>query len=440
MQGWFRNSLMQRAAVESWGAAILTFFQCQFVDNKHRGGTRTGGAVHSRGAAVLTISFCWFIGNTAPAGHGGALYVTGAKMLAISSSSFEQNGYPQDLKVLRDGTGSISGGALCVIETVTVSISLCTFDSNRAVKGGALFAQLISDLQISESTFQKNSAEETGGAVHAHFTGPPTDKVDISACNFSQNRQLVSAARLNGAPPGGGSLFFTSRDSGCPEGYSCKQTVLSNTCDTSHGVWCRIKQKGNPVLSLRYWKCPIGCRKSLGMPELLPAPPAEFPPANSSVCVRGSELCEVKTGMRITISTSTFAIGSAYNGAAIVVVLPSKTRAHAHVRTRTRMRARTHARTRTHTHTHTHTHTRTYAYHRRHRHRLRRHRPRRHRVLPPHHRRLFHHIFAHTAMDIAATAADLAATPPPPISPPPPSPPTHLRFLRRRLRCNTCAQ
>ena len=82
-------------------------------------------------------------------------------------------------------------GAICVKQTAAIKIASCSFRSNSGQKGGALYAQLVANLQLLASSFTANTAHRSGGAVHAELLAP-TDLVNISLCTFMQNAQQLA--------------------------------------------------------------------------------------------------------------------------------------------------------------------------------------------------------------------------------------------------------
>ena len=156
--------LMQRSAVASWGAAVLTFFHCQFNENQAQYPRESGGAVYAAGVAMLTLSFCSFSGNSAE--QGGAVHVTRATAVTLSSCRFNYNFLIIKSIVYTTGEESYhdnQGGALYIEQTALLRISLCSFVENSGVSGGALSLWWLAKLQIMGTFFVRNNALDRGG-------------------------------------------------------------------------------------------------------------------------------------------------------------------------------------------------------------------------------------------------------------------------------------
>jgi predicted outer membrane repeat protein len=145
-------------AIQTNGALRLT--NCKFLDNE----SNVGGAVHtlfpdsprSAGGGSIVIDGCDFIGNLANTQGGAIAYVNPSFSLTIMN---------------------------------------CRFFRNQSRFGGAIFSTTGSP-QISGSIFAENRAAVQGGAIVC-ITGAA-----ISNCTFA----------LNGAPAGGGAIFYGSPD------------------------------------------------------------------------------------------------------------------------------------------------------------------------------------------------------------------------------------
>jgi predicted outer membrane repeat protein len=100
--------------------------------------------------------------------------------------------------VLANGHANDGGAIACFNDTSVLTLSLCTFNSNAALNGGAILT--LGDLMASNCVFNDNAAT-SGGALYA-------DTLTLSDCTFNSN------AATNG--PGGALLLYgTLTASGC---------------------------------------------------------------------------------------------------------------------------------------------------------------------------------------------------------------------------------
>ena len=112
-----------------------TIIGCDFTDNM----AYFGGAIQQRGG-TMTVTECSFTGNWT-AGKATETHPTGN-----------------------------AGGAIELHEGAEASIDQCTFQSNSALCGGAVYTDTfntkVSTADIYNSEFHKNSADEAGGAIY----------------------------------------------------------------------------------------------------------------------------------------------------------------------------------------------------------------------------------------------------------------------------------
>ncbi len=97
--------------------------------------------------------------------HARALYVHSGNEVRITNSLFKRN-------TVRHGAVHRCGGAIKVDSTLIV-VSKCTFLRNNASYGGAICVypqsnMSRSNMSISNSVFDQNSATEDGGGIYAH--------------------------------------------------------------------------------------------------------------------------------------------------------------------------------------------------------------------------------------------------------------------------------
>ena len=159
-----------------------------------QGATRSGGAVHAD--KDLTIKNSVFSNNFA-ASEGGA--ASCGRVCDVSSSTFKRNiayakGGAIYAKSISKVTNSIfdgnsatkfsgDGGAIYISANSNPQIISCEFISNEAYnKGGAIFIDTdTTNLKVSDSKFNKNTANVAGGAIASKGS------VSISGSEFQSN-------------------------------------------------------------------------------------------------------------------------------------------------------------------------------------------------------------------------------------------------------------
>jgi predicted outer membrane repeat protein len=233
-------------AIYTRDGAILEIYTSEFKNNNatgsggamyHDGGTRydmyhdTTYVIHdstfqsnsadSFGGAImitgdLKIYDSTFESNTAPEEHGGAIRVQEGDNVEIYASQFIGN------------SAAMLGGAISIYFDMDVKIYNTEFISNQAREGGALSAftegEAI-DVEIHESTFQSNTANEQTCAGGTNY-GQACNTDSQCPGSYCQNWQYSDSQGTGGAIYGGGSASFEVHDS----------TFESNTADRSGGA------------------------------------------------------------------------------------------------------------------------------------------------------------------------------------------------------------
>ncbi|HSA34645.1 MAG TPA: hypothetical protein P5077_13050, partial [bacterium] len=163
----------------------MTVRNCIFTNNsapvQGDDNTARGGAVSIVGGGSNLFENCLFSKNTVTAGNydaafGGAIYATGGGTTTVRNTVFAEN-------TVTGGTGTEGGGgALNGFDSGTVlQVVNSLFYGNTVTaptaNGGAIRANDASAIQITNSTFSKNSAQDNGGAV-ANMGGTNTTIVN----------------------------------------------------------------------------------------------------------------------------------------------------------------------------------------------------------------------------------------------------------------------
>ena len=162
-----------------WACKFLHVSRCSFVDNSCDGGTHlqhTGGAITAAHMESFKAVNCTFSNNRARYGGAIRLYAGGAA--AIARTAFVNNSC--------DGFG----GAISAVYMESFDAVNCTFSNNRAHYGGAFDLYAGGAAAITRTAFVNNSADASGGAINAIIM----ESFDADSCTFSNNRAYYGGA------------------------------------------------------------------------------------------------------------------------------------------------------------------------------------------------------------------------------------------------------
>ena len=163
-------------------AVAPTVRNCVFANNA--AGATGGGAVYNYGeTADAVYTNCTFRNNTA-SGQGGAIYNYSA------DPTFTDCEFVQNRSSASSGGGMASEGQYSSTEVIT--LAGCTFTSNRAVNGGAIYSPDLNTLTITNSLFMANRSDEYGGVLHAY-----RNTLAIRGSRFADNRANSAGALYN---------------------------------------------------------------------------------------------------------------------------------------------------------------------------------------------------------------------------------------------------
>jgi predicted outer membrane repeat protein len=183
-----RHSVVDFTNVDFDEAALVRITHCKF--HNHTGVAAALDLTYNVRALVADSQFslCIDIGNS----EGSALIARGEAIVAMERCTFSHN------------SNLIAGGAIAQMARY-MSIRNCTFDSNQATFGGAIFVgsmfggsfpQFISRRQIFivDSTFVHNSAVQVGGDIMSHeFTQILTSEVTMQSVTFHNSSAKAGA-------------------------------------------------------------------------------------------------------------------------------------------------------------------------------------------------------------------------------------------------------
>lgn len=201
----------QGSAVSLASSSSGIFTSVQFVNNSGH----QGGAIYSADPQAVQIQFCTFESNLARQDEGGAIHVEATdtslvRSLEVSSCDFHSNsafGGGGGISVHSWNNGHISindssvvfnsgnarggngaGGGLLVHSSanVTLNISNSRFESNTGQEGGGLsFEQSTGEIHLQTTNFTANQAQRGGGGLLVNLATNLT--LDVSDSLFHQN-------------------------------------------------------------------------------------------------------------------------------------------------------------------------------------------------------------------------------------------------------------
>ena len=160
--------------------------------------TNNGGAICIGGKAKYTIENCNFTNNWAD-DNGGAIYNGADLALDIINCVFKGNAVDDvnggavysvgDVNVKNstfiNNCADDNGGAICCARVgTTLKIINCAFEKNTAddLNGGAVYS--VGDVLVKNSTFINNCADDSGGAIYNIYSG---STLKIINCIFEKN-------------------------------------------------------------------------------------------------------------------------------------------------------------------------------------------------------------------------------------------------------------
>lgn len=191
-------------------APTITIKNCVFNKNKS---TKSAAALFLGVKAKYSISNCNFTSNSKPK-YGGAVFFEGASA-SFSNCNFKSN------------VASQNGGAISANSGGKMSLTKCTFTSNKAYFGGAILNKA-KGITVNSCKFTKNTAGRSGGAI-AIQGGANVMKVST----FLSNKAVFGAGIFQGS----GSSTIT------------KNTFTSNVASKAGGAGFiaggKFKQSGN---------------------------------------------------------------------------------------------------------------------------------------------------------------------------------------------------
>jgi len=180
-------------------------------------------------AQSLTINSKIKVTVVGLAGEAGNLTISGGGVTRVFSVDAKASLTLKDLTV-SSGEGGVDGGA--IDNSGKLTVTNCTFSSNNAFWGGAIFNESTGKLSVTGSTFMNNSATSVGSAGGGAIVN--LGKLTVTGSTFSQNSTSSGVATADGGAIYNG-LFCGSGTKTCPMKVS-NSTFSSNSATTYGGA------------------------------------------------------------------------------------------------------------------------------------------------------------------------------------------------------------
>lgn len=159
----------------------VTMLRCKHDVNV---ATEEGGAAFVESADSLSVTDCTYLKNSARGGQGG-----GWSLNAVGEANFTRCTFSGNSALTLSNTGGF-GGACNLESSRLVRITNSTFDRNEADdRGGAVYANKMMTMVYSGNSFKSNSATNAGGAVIMESS---------ANCVFSDDTWESNKARTGG--------------------------------------------------------------------------------------------------------------------------------------------------------------------------------------------------------------------------------------------------
>ena len=177
----FQNNLAQYGgAISSFEEGVqISIERCSLINNVAMGSVfSSGGAIYAGDEIELVVGDSHFEDNQA-LDYGGAIALFNDAVSTFINTSFKKN-------TITDNHG---GAVSYSLSRGTHSFTECTFeDNNSGGFGGAIHANLDKPYQLSfhSSVFKKNNSTSSGGAIYLNLEFSE-DATKITDCDFSEN-------------------------------------------------------------------------------------------------------------------------------------------------------------------------------------------------------------------------------------------------------------
>ncbi|MFA6884096.1 MAG: hypothetical protein WCQ55_03195 [Paludibacteraceae bacterium] len=202
---FYHNESKKGGAISMSRCKSLQLENAWFLSNRSVDDSEVGGgAVFLDSVEYVEVKNSYFSFNRA-ANDGGAFFVKGSELHAISSTFFSNDVGLEEKRQEKnyDGESFRGGGAVYAVSGSSLSFSDVCFRSNgftAAAYGGAV-AVVSSLLEMSDCAFFDNRATYGGGALFVYGDVQDSSRVGV------ENSSFVATRQTSDSPYGGGALF-----------------------------------------------------------------------------------------------------------------------------------------------------------------------------------------------------------------------------------------
>jgi hypothetical protein len=187
--GYFPDYAGAGAICCNWSSPTIR--RCDFIGNT----AFLGGAIGCSNASPV-ITDCNFRSNVCLDWTGGAIMCTDSGSPTISGCTFEENSATS-----QSPSQPAMGGAIAVLDPSAPVITECVFVANTATAGGAIWYFPLTTVVVMDCVFSQNVAEDGGAISCRFDLGPVMygfgksgDQTSVSGCTFDSNIAIRGGA------------------------------------------------------------------------------------------------------------------------------------------------------------------------------------------------------------------------------------------------------
>jgi CSLREA domain-containing protein len=183
---------------------MVTLDEAYFEENT----AQSGGAMLMDHGQTTTIEDSSFINNSATLGHGGALFITGNYNPAtIQRSDFQGNIANTFGGAIYNSSGTINitdsafrhneanddGGAILIPNDTSLTLDRVEIDRNSSVSGHGGGISLLGNLNATNVTISRNLSHDAGAGLYTNGAGMSTVSLAFSTIAFNIDENLDNA-------------------------------------------------------------------------------------------------------------------------------------------------------------------------------------------------------------------------------------------------------
>ncbi len=210
---FYNNSASGGGAIYTSGTTE-TIINSVFNNNYAR---NNGGAIYMSGGSIYVSGILGTVTVFNYVSYGGVIYTYNSNILntifskntALNGGALLANSHIAIINTSFSKNSAIQNGGSLTLYADSAYLYHCIFVQNTAGRyGGAITVNLhhltLTSLVIRNSTFNKNSAQRSGGGIH--MFGKSATLINISLCLFSEN-----SVSMNSTCDSGGGIYISMR-------------------------------------------------------------------------------------------------------------------------------------------------------------------------------------------------------------------------------------